>query len=174
MGAGAPWPPPPPPLATLMVRSEFAYYVPRTSSRTVLQFNFWGVSYHRNVPVPHYKKGVPCFLAKIEAYRQPSLLLTTRNFNWLWNHLPKNQRSQFTHLMSASAVFCLCQGCGSGSWKRLIFCGSGSTLMGEVGSGSELGSESVEKELEAEAIFSKSGASEFSNSETGYNSWGKM
>ena len=40
-------------------------------------------------------------------------------------------------------------------WKRLNFCGSGSrsTLMKEVGSGSELGSESVEKEPEAEAIF---------------------
>ena len=47
-------------------------------------------------------------------------------------------------------------------WKRLNFCGSGNTLMKEVGSGSELGSESVEKELEAEAIFSKSGASGFS------------
>ena len=35
--------------------------------------------------------------------------------------------------------------------------------MEEVGSGSELGSESVEKELEVEAIFSKSGASGFSN-----------
>ena len=35
--------------------------------------------------------------------------------------------------------------------------------MKEVGSGSELGSESVEKELEAEAIFSKSGSSGFSN-----------
>ena len=35
--------------------------------------------------------------------------------------------------------------------------------MKEVGSGSELGSESVEKELEAEAIFLKSGASGFSN-----------
>ena len=54
------------------------------------------------------------------------------------------------------------QGCGSGSWKwkRLIFYGSGSTLMKEVGS--ELGSESVEKEPEAEAIFPKSGASGFS------------
>ena len=46
--------------------------------------------------------------------------------------------------------------------------------MEEVGSGSELGSESVENELEAEAIFSKSGASEFANSETGCNRWGKM
>ena len=62
------------------------------------------------------------------------------------------------------------QGCGSGSWKRkrwkrLIFRGSGngSTLMEEVGSRSELGSESVEKELEAEANFSKSCASGFSN-----------
>ena len=34
--------------------------------------------------------------------------------------------------------------------------------MKEVGSGSELGNESVEKESEAEAIFSKSGASGFS------------
>ena len=35
--------------------------------------------------------------------------------------------------------------------------------MKDVGSGSELESESIEKELEAEAIFSKSGASRFSN-----------
>ena len=42
--------------------------------------------------------------------------------------------------------------------------------MEEVGSGSELGSENVEKELEAEAVFSKSGASGFSNSEPGNNS----
>ena len=35
--------------------------------------------------------------------------------------------------------------------------------MKKVGSGSELGSESVEKEPEAEAISSKSGASGFSN-----------
>ena len=40
---------------------------------------------------------------------------------------------------------------------------SGSTLIKKVGSGSKLESESVEKELEAEAIFSKSGASAFSN-----------
>ena len=46
----------------------------------------------------------------------------------------------------------------AGMWKRLNFCGSGSTLMKEV----ESGSESVEKEPEAEAIFSKSGASGFS------------
>ena len=44
-------------------------------------------------------------------------------------------------------------------WKRLNFCGSESTLMKE----GESGSESVEKELEAEAIFSKSGASRFLN-----------
>ena len=36
--------------------------------------------------------------------------------------------------------------------------------MKEIGRGSELGSESVEKEPEAEAIFSKSDASGFSNS----------
>ena len=35
--------------------------------------------------------------------------------------------------------------------------------MKEIGSGSELGSESVKKELEAEETFSKSGASKFSN-----------
>ena len=46
--------------------------------------------------------------------------------------------------------------------------------MEEVGSGSELGSKSVEKELEAKAIFSKSDASGFSNSETDYNRWGKV
>ena len=61
------------------------------------------------------------------------------------------------------AAATLNQGCGSGSWKRLNFRGSGSTLMEEVGSGSEFGSESVEKEPEAEAIFSKSDASGFSN-----------
>ena len=47
----------------------------------------------------------------------------------------------------------------AGMWKRkrLIFCGSGSgsALMKEVGSGSELGSKSVGKELEAEAVFFK-------------------
>ena len=50
-------------------------------------------------------------------------------------------------------------------WKRkwLIFFGSGSTLMKEVGSGSKLSSKSVEKELEEETIFSKLGASGFSN-----------
>ena len=47
--------------------------------------------------------------------------------------------------------------------KRLIVWGSGSTLMNEVGRGSELGNKSVEKELEAEAIFLKSSASRFSN-----------
>ena len=50
--------------------------------------------------------------------------------------------------------------------KRLIFCGSGSTLMKEAGSGSELGSKSIKKELEAEAFSSKSGAFGFLNSET--------
>ena len=38
--------------------------------------------------------------------------------------------------------------------KRLIFCGSGSTLMEQVGSESELGSKSFEKEPEAEAKIS--------------------
>ena len=40
---------------------------------------------------------------------------------------------------------------------------SGSALTREVGTGSKLKSKSVEKELEAEAIFYKSGASGFSN-----------
>jgi len=39
-----------------------------------------------------------------------------------------------------SKKLCLNQGCGSGSWKRLNFCGSGSTLKKEVGSGNEFGS----------------------------------
>ena len=60
------------------------------------------------------------------------------------------------------------QGCGSGSlkqFKRLIFGGSGSNLMKEVGSGSELGSERAEKLLKAEAFFLKSGAFGF------YSNW---
>jgi len=35
---------------------------------------------------------------------------------------------------------CCKQRCGSGSWKRLNFCGSGSTLKKEAGSRSKLGS----------------------------------
>ena len=46
--------------------------------------------------------------------------------------------------------------------------------MKEVGSGSEIGSESIGKESEAEAIFSKSGASGFSTWLQAYNRWGKM
>ena len=74
-------------------------------------------AYRTNVPYPyHYKTGVPYRTSQqklrrtILTYRTvlPSLLLTTRNFNWLWNHLPINQRSHFTHLTSALAVFCLC------------------------------------------------------------------
>ena len=37
-------------------------------------------------------------------------------------------------------------------WKRLNFCGSGSTLMKKTGSGSELGSIKLQDELEAEAL----------------------
>jgi len=50
-------------------------------------------------------------------------------------------------LTTYQIIFKLCNeyslsrpGCGSGSWKRLIFCGSRSTLKKEAGSGSELGS----------------------------------
>ena len=35
----------------------------------------------------------------------PSLLLSTRNFNWRWNHQPIYQRFQFTHLASVSLLF---------------------------------------------------------------------
>ena len=99
--------------------------------RTVLQFNLWSVQYQRTVPVPLQKRRTaPYFLAKIEAYHTvltyrtilPSLLLTTRNFNWLWNHLPINQRSQFKHSTSASAVFCFCiQKAGAMCEKSGIF-----------------------------------------------------
>ena len=43
--------------------------------------------------------------------------------------------------------------------------------MKEVESGSELISESVEKELEAEAIFENHALPDF---QSGYNRWGKM
>jgi len=43
------------------------------------------------------------------------------------------------------------QGCGSGSWKRLNFCESRSTLKKEAGSGSKLRSDKLYTELEAEA-----------------------
>ena len=74
-----------------------------------------------NVPYTYitkkaYRTSVPYFLAKIKAYRSvltyrtvlPSLLSTTSNFNSLRNHQPINQRSQFIHLASVSAVFCAC------------------------------------------------------------------
>ena len=102
---------------------------------SVPYFNSIFEAYRTNVSYPyHYKKGVPYhrtdFLAKIEAYHTvltywtvlPFLLLTTRNFNWLWNHLAINQRSQFTHLTSALAVFCLCiQKAGAMCEKSGIF-----------------------------------------------------
>jgi len=52
-----------------------------------------------------------------------------------------------------------------GMWKRkqLNFCGSGSTLKKEAGSGSELGSVWLFEEPEAEAFFIKHGASASSN-----------
>jgi len=48
----------------------------------------------------------------------------------------------------------------SGMWKRLYFCGSrsGSTLKKEVGSRSKLGSIWFFEELEAEALYRKTGA----------------
>ena len=104
--------------------------------------------------------------------------LVSTHYDYL-NHLACGSKKCYTfgwvYLRSLNLIFpsfvkiylSCTQGCGSGSWKRkpwkrLIFCGSGSTFMKEVGSGSKLGSETVEKEPEAEAIFSKSGASRFS------------
>ena len=81
-------------------------YVP--AYRTSIQ------AYQHTVPISFQKKeyctSLPYFLAKIKAYLTvlPFLLSTTRSFNWLWNHQSINQRSQLTHLISASAVFCLC------------------------------------------------------------------
>ena len=102
--------------------STFKIFVLRTSHlepycTNLPYFSSIFEAYRTNVPYSyHYKKGAPYFLAKIEAYRTvltyrtvlPSLLLTTRNFNWLWNHYFINQQSQFTYLASASAVFWLC------------------------------------------------------------------
>ena len=81
-----------------MVRSEFAYYVPRTFNRTVPAYRTSVQFLKRTVPTYHTrtitKKAyrttvITYFLAKIEAYHTvltyptvlPSLLLTTRNFN---------------------------------------------------------------------------------------------
>jgi len=47
---------------------------------------------------------------------------------------------------------------GCGSWKRLNFCGSGSTLKKEAGNGSNLGSVRLFEQPEAEAFFIKHGA----------------
>jgi len=47
---------------------------------------------------------------------------------------------------------------GMWKWKRLNFCGSGSTLKKEAGRGSKLGSIWLFKEPEAEAFFIKHGA----------------
>ena len=73
------------------VRSEFAYYVPRTLHRTVPAYRTSVQFLKRTVPTYRtctitkkaYRTSVPYFLAKIEAYRTvlPSLLLTIRNFS---------------------------------------------------------------------------------------------
>ena len=78
------------------VRSEFAYYVPRTFNRTVPAYRTSVQFLKRTLPTystrtiteKAYRTTVPYFLAKIEAYHTvltyrtvlPSLLLTTRNF----------------------------------------------------------------------------------------------
>jgi len=47
-----------------------------------------------------------------------------------------------TVLLSLVVEILTCkQGCGSRSWTRFNFCGSGSTLKKEAGSGSKLGSD---------------------------------
>ena len=69
-------------------------YVPAWTYRTnVLYFNLIFKAYRTNVQYPDtrttakkaYRTSIPYFLAKIEAHRTvlPSLLSTTRNFNWL-------------------------------------------------------------------------------------------
>ena len=76
--------------------SEFAYYVPRTLSRTVPAYRTSVQFLKRTVPTYRtrtitkkaYRTSVPYFLAKIVAYRPvltyctvlQSLLLATRNF----------------------------------------------------------------------------------------------
>ena len=70
------------------VRSEFAYYVPRTVNRTVPAYRTSVQFLKRTVPTnptilkKAYLTSVAYFLAKIEAYRTvlPSLLLTTHSF----------------------------------------------------------------------------------------------
>ena len=56
-----------------MVRSEFAYYVPRTLNRTVPAYRTSFPFLKRTVPTYRIriitKKGVPYFLAKFEVYR---------------------------------------------------------------------------------------------------------
>ena len=54
--------------------------------------------------------------------------------------------------------------------EAVNFLWKGINLMKEVGSGSELESEGVEKELEAEAIFLNQALPDF---QTGYNRWDK-
>ena len=79
------------------VRSEFAYYIPRTFNRTVPAYRTSVQFLKRTIPTYRtrtitkkaYRTTVLYFLAKIEAYHAvltyrivlPSLLLTTRNFN---------------------------------------------------------------------------------------------
>ena len=72
------------------VRSEFAYYVPRTLNRTVpayrtsVQFLKRTVPSYRTCTITKtaYRTSVPYFLAKIEAYRTvlPSLFVQPTNF----------------------------------------------------------------------------------------------
>ena len=101
-----------PRMAVRGIRSEFAYYVPRILNRTVLAYRTSVQFLKRTVPT--YPTGIITKKAyhtswqKLRRTALPFLLLTTRNFNWLWNHWSINQRSQFTHLASAAAVFCLC------------------------------------------------------------------
>ena len=79
------------------VRSEFAYYVPRSFNRTVPAYRTSAQFLKRTVPMYRTRTitkkkdrtSVPYFSAKLEAYRTaptycsvlPSLLLITRNFS---------------------------------------------------------------------------------------------
>ena len=83
----------------------FRIYVLHTSHlepyRTSVPYFISVFETYRTFTKKAYRTSVPYFLAKIEAYRTvptyytvlPFLLLTTRNFNWLWNHQPINQPS---------------------------------------------------------------------------------
>ena len=73
------------------VRSEFAYYVPRTLNRTVLT--------SRTITKKAYRTSVPYFLAKIEAYRTilPSLHWRIQKICWGDDKIYKQAQIVYNH-----------------------------------------------------------------------------